>query len=259
IEPLFLNDFYDEFEKNKFKPRKLHKLLDRISKFKIFDPACGSGNFLVIAYKQLRYFEIKVLKQLQKLRKEANALDSPQKELIPKAQLSLASSHQLPLFSRVQLSQFYGIEIDDFAHEIAQLSLWLAEHQMNATFYEEFGQSEPTLPLKDAGNIVHGNATKIKWDNICKKDSDKEIYLLGNPPYLGSRNQNEKHKGEMSYVFKGVKKYKSLDYIAIWFFKAAKYIKNTNYLSGFVTTNSIVQGSQVGIFWPLLFKKNIEI
>src|SRR5699024_4357765 len=132
------------------------------------------------------YFEVKVLNQLQKLQKATNSLDSPQKELIPKAQLSLASSHQLPLFSRVQLSQFYGIEIDDFAHEVAQLSLWLAEHQMNATFYDEFGQSEPTLPLKDAGNLIQGNACRLDWEEVCEPEVDKEIYILGNPPYQGS-------------------------------------------------------------------------
>src|SRR5699024_6202860 len=244
IEPLFLNDFYDEFEKNKFKPRKLHKLLDRISKFKIFDPACGSGNFLVIAYKQLRYFEIKVLKQLQKLRKEANALDSPQKELIPKAQLSLASSHQLPLFSRIQLSQFYGIEIDDFAHEVAQLSLWLAEHQMNAKFYEVFGQREPTLPLKDAGNVVHGNTTRLNWENICKKDYDKEIVLLGNPPYAGQKKQSRQQKEDLKRIFENKGRYKKLDYISCWFYKAAEYIEeNIHY--AFVSTNSVCQGGHV--------------
>src|SRR5699024_4837476 len=202
IEPLFLNDLYDEFEKNKFNPRKLHKLLDRISKIKIFDPACGSGNFLIIAYKQLRHFEIKVLKQLQKLQKASNALDSPQRELIPQSQLPLASSHQLPLFSRIQLSQFYGIEIDDFAHEIAQLSLWLAEHQMNAKFYAEFGQSEPTLPLKETGKIINANACRVDWRKVCQTDKEREIFVLGNPPYQGFKNQSEEQKENLATLFK---------------------------------------------------------
>jgi len=259
IEPLFLDDLYDEFEENKFKPRKLHKLLDRISKFKIFDPACGSGNFLIIAYKQLRYFEIKVLKQLRKLQEATNSLDSPQKELIPKSQLSLASSHQLPLFSRIQLSQFYGIEIDDFAHEIAQLSLWLAEHQMNAKFYEEFGQSEPTLPLKETGKIVNANACRIDWNKVCQVDNESEIFVLGNPPYLGARLQNKEQKKDISYVFKGVSKAKNLDYISCWFKKGADYINGEKAKFAFVTTNSIAQGEQVSILWPEVFKYGCEI
>ncbi len=252
IEPLFLDDLYDAFEKNKFKPRKLHKLLDRISKFKVFDPACGSGNFLVIAYKQLRYFEIKVLKQLQTLHEATTSLDSPQKELIPKSQLSLVSSHQqLPLFSKIQLSQFYGIEIDDFAHEVAQLSLWLAEHQMNAKFYEEFGQSEPTLPLKDAGNIVHGNATRLDWKNVCMKDLDKEIFVLGNPPYAGQKKQSNLQKDDLKNIFENKGRYKKLDYISCWFYKAAKYLeKNVQY--AFVSTNSVCQGGHVELLWPYI-------
>src|SRR5699024_6142487 len=120
--------------------------------------------------------------------------------------------------------QFYGIEIDDFAHEIAQLSLWLAEHQMNAKFYEEFGQSEPTLPLKDAGNIEQGNATRVNWDEICKKDYDKEIYVLGNPPYAGQKKQSKLQKDDLKRIFKGKGRYKKLDYISCWFYKAAEYL-----------------------------------
>jgi type I restriction-modification system DNA methylase subunit len=249
IEPLFLNDLYDEFEKNKYKPKKLHQLLERLSKIKIFDPACGSGNFLIIAYKQLRYFEIKLLKQLQKIQNVATTLDSPQKELIPKSQLSLAASHQLPLFSRIQLSQFYGIEIDDFAHEVATLSLWLAEHQMNLTFKEQFGKSEPSLPLKDSGNIKQGNATRLDWETICKKEEGSEIFVLGNPPYAGQKKQSKLQKEDLKQIFQGKGRYKKLDYISCWFYKAAQYLeKNINY--AFVSTNSVCQGGHVELLWP---------
>jgi type I restriction-modification system DNA methylase subunit len=249
IEPLFLNDLYDEFEKNKYKPKKLHQLLERLSKIKIFDPACGSGNFLIIAYKQLRYFEIKVLKQLQKIQNVATTLDSPQQELIPTSQLSLAASHQLPLFSRIQLSQFYGIEIDDFAHEVATLSLWLAEHQMNLKFKEQFGKSEPSLPLKDSGNIKQGNATRLDWETICKKEEGSEIFVLGNPPYAGQKKQSKLQKEDLKQIFQGKGRYKKLDYISCWFYKAAQYLeKNINY--AFVSTNSVCQGGHVELLWP---------
>jgi len=196
IEPLFLNDLYEAFEKAKGNPKKLNELLLRLSKLKIFDPACGSGNFLIIAYKELRRLEIKIIQHLQLLKQTASDFwaKSEQLSFIPKSQLNLAASFQVELFSRIQLNQFYGIELDDFAHEIAQLSLWLAEHQMNVVFKKEFGQTNPTLPLKEAGKIVHGNACQIDWATVCPKKKDDEIYILGNPPYLGYARQNEDQK-----------------------------------------------------------------
>ncbi|MFO7701767.1 MAG: DNA methyltransferase, partial [Psychroflexus maritimus] len=164
IKPLFLDDLYEELEKAKGNSKKLRKLLDRISKLKIFDPACGSGNFLIIAYKELRKLEIEIWQAL------------------------LDTEHQQSfIYSNIQLTQFYGIEIDDFAHEIAKLSLWLAEHQMNKYFENqlELGKSNPILPLKASGNITHANATRVDWEKVCPKYKDDEIYLLGNPPYLG--------------------------------------------------------------------------
>ncbi|MDX8377709.1 MAG: DNA methyltransferase, partial [Mariprofundales bacterium] len=159
IEPLFLNDLYEEFEKAKGNIKKLHALLYRIQQLKIFDPACGSGNFLIIAYKELCILEMKVFKE----------------QVIANKQVTLP-------FSGIQLSQFYGIEIDDFAGEIAKLALWLAEHQMNIEFLKEFGKTNPTLPLKEAGKIVQGNATRLDWEQVCPKNEGDEIYILGNPP-----------------------------------------------------------------------------
>lgn len=230
IEPLFLNDLYDAFQHAKGSEKKLNDLLTRIRKIKIFDPACGSGNFLIISYKELRKLEMKILKELN---------------IIP--------------FAGISLSQFYGIELDDFAHELAQLSLWLAEHQMNVEFFKEFGRTNPTLPLKEAGKIVHGNACRIDWETVCPKDKGDEIYILGNPPYLGYSVQTEAQKQDMAFVFKKNTEYKSLDYITCWIFKGAAYIKNNNAQFAFVTTNSICQGEQVALLWPSLLRDNLEI
>lgn len=230
IEPLFLNELYEEFENAIGSPKKLDKLLGRIQKIKIFDPACGSGNFLIIAYKELRKLEMKILKA--------------RKEFIS---------------SGISLGQFYGIELDDFAHEVAMLSLWLAEHQMNIEFFKEFGQTNPTLPLKDAGHIVCGNATRLEWEEVCPKNEDDEIYILGNPPYLGASLQSNEQKKDMSSALKCVTGYKNLDYIACWFKKGADYIKNSNSQLAFVSTNSICQGEQVAIIWPYVFSLMLEI
>lgn len=240
IEPLFLNELYEKLDKNQDSINKLLKLQQRLGQLKIFDPACGSGNFLIIAYKELRKFEMEVLKRIQEL------------ELEKTGQFSKP-------FSLIQVSQFYGIEIDDFAHEIAILSLWLAEHQMNLMFKIELGEYLPSLPLKRSGNIVSGNATLIEWEEVCENNGD--IYILGNPPYLGAKRQSKKQKEDMEMVFINSKTYKNLDYISCWFFKAAQYIENNpSTKSGFVSTNSIAQGDQANLLWTELNRfKNIEI
>jgi len=236
IEPLFLDELYSEFEKAYESKIKLQNLLNRLSKIKIFDPACGSGNFLIIAYKKLRELEMSILQRIDSLSKER--------------------SFQ---FSEIKLTQFYGIELDDFAHEVAMLSLWLAEHQMNLEFYKAFGRTSPSLPLHDGGHIVHGNATRLEWTEVCQKNDGDEIYVLGNPPYLGARLQSKEQKEDMVSVFQGVKNFNNLDYIACWFYKGASYIKNVNAKTAFVSTNSISQGEQVGILWTHILDENIEI
>tara|TARA_R110002033_G_scaffold70385_4_gene121856 strand:- start:7757 stop:10537 length:2781 start_codon:yes stop_codon:yes gene_type:complete len=261
MEPLFLNDLNEEFENGKFEPKKLNKLLERLAKLKIFDPACGSGNFLIIAYKELRLLEIKILQQLQELQQAATGFEDYQAtlDLIPKAQQTLAAQYQHSLFSRIELAQFFGIEIDDFAHEIAILSLWLAQHQMNQKFKEVFGESNPTLPLQAGGNIAHGNATRLDWEIVCPKKEGDEIYILGNPPYLGARVQDENQKLDLAFVFKDFSKYKDLDYITCWFYKSGLFIQNINAKFAFVSTNSICQGEQVALLWPILYNLNICI
>ena len=230
IEPLFLNDFYEEFEAAKGNPKRLRQLLNRIWNTKFFDPACGSGNFLIITYKELRKLEMKIFEELNEI-----------------------------AFSNISLNQFYGIELDDFAHEVAILSLWLAEHQMNQIFFEEFGRRKPALPLTSAGNIVHGNACRLDWEEVCPKQEGDEIYIFGNPPYLGSSMQSIEQKKDMGIVFSNLENYRNLDYISIWFYKGGKFIKNTNSRLAFVSTNSITQGEQVSLLWPPIFQYKLEI
>ena len=164
----------------------------------------------------------------------------------------------LPL-SSLSLSQFYGIEINDFAHEIAILSLWLTEHQMNVKFKEEFGHCKPSLPLKESGQITCANATRIDWKEVCPKEEGDETYILGNPPYLGARMQNAEQKQDVLAVLSDFGKVKKIDYIVCWFLKAATYIKDHNSEYAFVSTNSICQGEQPPLFWPFIFEMNLEI
>lgn len=261
IEPLFLNELYDEFEVAKGNKKKLIALLNRIWNIKIFDPACGSGNFLIIAYKELRKLEIAIIKEYDRAKARVNGFEEIQPTLFPKAQLRLGDNDSgvLQFNSKIKLSQFYGIELDDFAHEVAILSLWLAEHQMNQVFFKEFGRSKPALPLTETGNIVHGNATRLDWVIVCPKEKDDEIYVLGNPPYLGYNLQSKEQKEDMSLVFCDIKDYKKLDYISCWFFMAKKFLSGFNVKVAFVSTNSICQGEQVPLLWPNILNLKIEI
>lgn len=243
INPLFLDELNEEYQNAKGNVKQLNGLIQRISKIKIFDPACGSGNFLIIAYKKLRELEIQILNDLNELKGNKGS-----------GTLDFGSFNSL-----VSLNNFYGIEIDDFAHEIARLSLWLAEHQMNQAFRKEFGHSRPALPLKESGKIVRANACRIEWEEVCPKGDDDEIYILGNPPYLGYSRQNESQKKDLSLSFNSNENCKKLDYIAVWFNNASIYIRNSRYKFAFVSTNSITQGEQIGILFPIILERNQEI
>ncbi|MCC9043710.1 N-6 DNA methylase [Myroides sp. M-43] len=243
INPLFLDELREQCVRGKESKKELNALLERLQHIKIFDPACGSGNFLIIAYRELRLLEIDILKELAKLTGKVGT-----------GTFDLGNEYT----SVISLNNFYGIEIDDFAHEIARLSLWLAEHQMNQYFHVEFGYSKPALPLKDAGCIVHANACRIDWEEVCPKRKGDEIYILGNPPYLGARMQNEEQKKDMEIAFNKQRGINNLDYISIWFYKGAKYIESSNSQLAFVSTNSICQGEQVSLLWPSVLN-NIEI
>lgn len=217
---------------------KLRRFLTRLSQVRVFDPACGSGNFLVIAYKELRRLEHEALQRIRELDPAAASLFT---------------------FSEIKLDNFYGIEIDDFAHEVAKLALWIAKHQMNAEFKELFGADIPLIPLSDAGNIEWGNATQLAWDAVCPKRNDGELYVIGNPPYVGAKRQSADQKQEFAEFFETPRYPKNLDYIALWFIKGARYIADGRAELAFVTTNSVSQGDHVGLMWPLIYEQGVEI
>lgn len=250
IRPLFLDSLNEEFEaacaearekmaqkiSYELATQRLKSLLDRLSKIKFFDPACGSGNFLIISYKRLRELEIRIWEALRDIAPVA---------VIP--------------FPTITLTQFYGIELDEYACDTATLSLWLAEHQMNVLFRDAFGVQPETLPLKPSGHIVCGNACRLDWDAVCPHTSSDEVYILGNPPYLGARLQTESQKEDGDIALAGIKGHNELDYIASWFWKGSKYIKNTIARLAFVSSNSISQGEQVGILWPHIIANKCSI
>lgn len=238
IEPLFMNDLREQFDAGFDSLKKLSALLDRISEIKVFDPACGSGNFLIIAYKELRRLEHGILERL----------------------FELDSRHQmLYAESRINIENFYGIEIDDFAVEVAILSLWIAKHQMNTEFKEKFRLTIPLIPLKETGQVNAGNATQVDWNDVCPNDGEAEIYLIGNPPYKGASEQTVQMKADFPHVFKSTTFPKNLDYIALWFIKGGEYIANTAAELSFVTTNSVAQGQHVELMFPRLFGLGLEI
>ena len=192
--------FYDECKVVK---RKCEALLKRMSKMKFFDPACGSGNFLIITYKCLRFLEMDIL--------------SLERKCTPEGEILFVDN------SVISLNQFYGIELLDFPHEVAMLSLWLAEHQMNTKLNENFGVNTKALPLKNITQIVCGNACRIDWNTVCPHTAEEEVFVFGNPPYLGFRMQDESQKEDMNYTFSGVfLSYRKLDYISQWFYKCTK-------------------------------------
>ncbi|MGP9736119.1 class I SAM-dependent DNA methyltransferase [Brachybacterium sp. AOP42-C2-15] len=238
IEPLFLDDLKGQLDAGFNSVKKLEGLLDRISVIKVFDPACGSGNFLIIAYKELRRLEHAVLERLSEIDPRHFFLYSE---------------------SRISIENFFGVEIDDFAVEVAILSLWIAKHQMNTEFKDKFGVSIPLIPLKETGQICVGNATRINWNAVCSNDGFSEIYLISNPPYKGSSEQTSDMKEDFAHYF-GKNQYpKDLDYIALWFIMGAEYIAGTRAELSFVSTNSVAQGRHVELMFPGIFSKGIEI
>lgn len=239
LSPLFLDELREELFKARHNKNKINIFLNRLSKIKVFDPACGSGNFLVIAYREMRKLEMEALDALRDIEQGT----------------SLAFS----FMTRVQLSQFYGIELADFAAETAKLALWIAEHQANARFKAAFGMVHPALPLKDCGNIICKNALRVEWLQFCPGD-DAEVKICGNPPYHGSRWMGETQKEDMRLAARNrVQKFKSLDYVCAWFLNCIDYILNVDAQAAFVSTNSIVQGSHASILWPAIFNAGLEI
>ena len=257
LNPLFLDDLHEKLEEAGDNPRKLLNLRNRMARIRVFDPACGSGNFLVIAYKQMRTIEAAINQR----RGEPNRPTD------------------------IPLTNFRGIELRDFSAEIARLALIIAEYQCDLLYRGKKLALAEFLPLDSQNWITCGNALRLDWLSICpptgtgvKLHSDDlfdtpleqaeidfeneggETYICGNPPYLGSTWQSAEQKADLQQVFENrTKSWKSLDYVAGWFMKAADYGRHTPCVSAFVSTNSICQGQQVPILWPLIFNSGHEI
>ena len=228
IRPLFLDELYEKFEKVKKNKKQLAEFHKELSTLHFLDPACGSGNFLIIAYRELRILELEILKILY----SENVLD-------------------ISSIVWCDVDQFHGIEVEEFPAQIAQVAMWLIDHQMNMMISEHFGQYFVRLPLKKSANIVHANSLQISWEDVISKE--KLTYILGNPPFIGKQLQNKEQKDDMARIFNKVQGAGVLDYVTAWYLKASKYIQGTNIKVAFVSTNSIVQGEQVAILWKELF------
>lgn len=241
INPLFLDYLKNKLAKIKEdrstqKNYRLKKFHEELSKIKIFDPACGCGNFLIVSYRELRRLEIEVMKELY---------DPKQQQL------------DVNILSLLTVNQFYGIEINYFAARIAKVALWLVDHQMNMELSDIFGINYARIPIYDPKNIVVENSLTYDWNKLIdKKDCS---YIIGNPPFVGSKKMDKNQKQDLNNIFKGVKNSGELDYVSCWFVKSAEYITGTEIKVSFVSTNSISQGEQVAILWNEILKKKVKI
>ena len=237
IRPLFLDELRAELEaakndRSSRKKQRLENLLAKLPTLKFFDPACGCGNFLIIAYRELRLLEIDVLKEIYAREKASVALQ---------------------FFSRVDVDQFYGIEIEEWPARIAEVSLWLMDHKMNQRLSLIFGELYVRIPLKKSPNIHVANALTTDWKNVLAPEDCS--YVLGNPPFAGRRYRTPEQIKEVASFFS----YRDIDYVACWYKKAAQFIAGTRISVGFVSTNSITQGEQVAALWPELFAMGVKI
>ncbi|TCT21812.1 DNA methyltransferase [Thermomonas haemolytica] len=237
IGPLFLDELKAELDKAGHDEKKLAQLHRRLATLTFLDPACGCGNFLVIAYRELRALELEILKRQFATQQSV---------------LAHVQDHVL-----VDVDQFYGIEIEEFPAQIAQVAMWLMDHQMNLRVSEQFGENVVRLPLKKSATIVHGNALRMDWNDVVP--AEKLHYILGNPPFVGKKEQNAEQKADMAAVFAGVKGAGVLDFVCAWYLKAAQYIDGHPVRVAFVSTNSITQGEQVGILWAELYRRGMHI
>jgi hypothetical protein len=242
IKPLFLDELREEFDLAKTSQKALESFYKKITRMKFFDPACGCGNFLIIAYREMRLLELEAIKILINFQtRRLNLKD----------------------FLKIGVEQFYGIELEEFPCQIAQTGMWLMDHQMNIIASEELGQYFTRLPLTKSATIIHGNALQINWEDVVPKN--ELSYILGNPPFSGSKTQTAGQRNDMSGVFtdgsfRGAKGTETLDYVAGWFIKAARFIKDTNIRAAFVSTNSLNQGAQAASLWkPLITRLGIHI
>ena len=241
IKPLFLDALWAEFHKVKGNRNKLFEFHKKLRGLNFLDPACGCGNFLVIAYRELRLLEMEVLRA---------AYGSGQQTL---------DVHQL---IALDVDQFHGIEIEEFPAQIAQVALWLIDHQMNLAVSEEFGLYFARIPLKATPHIVHGNALSIEWSDVLP--AERCSFMLGNPPFVGAKFMGDAQRADAQAVFSGIGSGGLLDFVAAWYVKAARYANTTQSPAlpprcAFVSTNSICQGEQVGVLWGWLLAQGIKI
>lgn len=238
IRPLFLDELRAEFERIKTQKKKLIEFHKRIAKLKFLDPACGCGNFLVIAYRELRELELDILRELHKGTK----------------QLKLDVDTDI----QCDVDQFYGIEIEEFPAQIAQTAMWLMDHQMNMRVSEEFGQYFRRLPLKKSAAIANKNALRLDWAEVVQP---KELnYILGNPPFVGAKYMNDDQRADVAFVFYDTHGAGLLDFVSAWYRKTVDFMnENKEIKTAFVSTNSITQGEQVGVLWTDLLQRGVKI
>ena len=238
IEPLFLDDLREEFQRLKARrdTRRIPELIgfqQRLGTLRLFDPACGCGNFLIIAYRELRALEIEVLKEIR-----------------PKRQVDAFAE----LLSVVDVDQFYGIELGEFPAHIAEVALWMMDHIMNNRLSLEFGQTYVRIPLEKSPHIRQGDALEFEWRELLPPAECS--YVLGNPPFVGAKFQSPEQREQVRDIAALGKSGGTLDYVTAWFIKAGEYVKNSTARIGFVATNSITQGEQVAQLWPILFERH---
>ncbi len=237
IEPLFLDDLRAEFER--LKSRKdsrrradLRRFQEKLGGMRFFDPACGCGNFLIIAYRELRQLEIEVLKEIHPNRQ----LDALAEEL-----------------SLVDVDQFYGIELGEFPARIAETAMWMIDHIMNNRLSLEFGQTYVRIPLESSPHIMHGDALDVDWREVLPPEEC--TFVFGNPPFVGAKFQTAEQRAQVRRIAALGKSGGTLDYVAAWFIKAGEYVTCSKARIGFVATNSITAGEQVAQLWPILFER----
>ncbi|OQW39069.1 MAG: methylase [Proteobacteria bacterium SG_bin4] len=241
IRPLFLDELHAEFGKIsqtvKGRTQSLQTFHAKLAGLKFLDPACGCGNFLVIAYRELRLLELQVLRALH---------GSGQQTL------------DIATIIQVDVNQFHGIEIEEFPVQIAQVALWLTDHQMNALVSEEFGQYFTRLPLKKSAHIVRGNALRLDWNDVIA--ADECSFVMGNPPFIGKTYLNDEQHKDVAAIFHDTKNAGLLDYVTCWYRKATDFIAAHPAIRvAFVSTNSITQGEQAGVLWPDLLRRGVHI
>ena len=238
LQPLFLDSLRAEFERVRRDSKRLGDFHEKLRTIRVLDPACGCGNFLVVAYRELRLLELDVLREIFK---HTHA-----------GQLTVSN------IVFVDVDQFYGIEIEEFPAQIAQVALWMTDHQMNQLVSAEFGQYFARLPLKKAPSIVNGNALTLDWKSVVPPE--ELSYIVGNPPFIGKKEQNAAQKTQVLRIFRDIKGAGILDYVSCWYRKATEYMSaNTLIRSAFVSTNSITQGEQVGVLWTGLLQRGVRI